>query len=159
MGEVERKLEKLGYKLPVCPKPVAAYQPAVTFMKNLVYVSGQDCRRDGELVHKGKLGEQVSVEEGQECARQSMLNCLAALKYEIADLDKVERIVKVLGFVASAPGFGDQPYVINGASELLIHLYGEKGRHARAALGTNELPFGTPVEIEMIVELKEDYQQ
>lgn len=159
MGLIEKKLEELGYELPVCPKPVAAYQPAVTFMGKLVYISGQDCRKDGELVHSGKLGEQVTVEEGQVCARQSILNCLAALKYEIGDLDKVERIVKVLGFVASAPGFGEQPYVINGASELLIRLFGEKGRHARAALGTNELPFGTPVEIEMIVELKEDCQK
>ena len=154
MGQIEKRIEEMGYKLPVCPKPVAAYLPAVTFLGKLVYVSGQDCRKDGELPYKGRLGETVTVEQGIECARQSILNCLAALKYEIHDLDRVERIVKVLGFVASAPGFGEQPYVINGASELLIRALGEKGQHARAALGTNELPFGTPVEIEMIVELK-----
>lgn len=154
MGLVEKRMEELGYELPVCPKPVAAYLPAITFMGKLVYVSGQDCRKGGELLYSGKLGDTVSVEEGKECARQSMLNCLAALKSVIHDLDEVEKIVKVLGFVASAPGFGEQPYVINGASELLIQLFGEKGRHARAALGTNELPFGTPVEIEMLVELK-----
>lgn len=84
-----------------------------------------------------------------------MCNCLAALKYSIGDLDRVKRVVKVLGFVASAPGFGEQPYVLNGASELLIDIFGDMGKHARAALGINELPFGTPVEIEMIVELKE----
>ena len=83
-----------------------------------------------------------------------MLNCLAALKYAIGDLDRVERIVKILGFVASEPGFDQQPFVINGGSKLLLDIFGESGKHARAAIGTNELPFGTPVEIEMIVELK-----
>ena len=154
MGRIEEKIEELGYHLPACPKPVAAYLPAVTFKEKLVYVSGQDCRKDGELLHAGKVGDQISVEEGQECAKQSILNCLAALKNEIGELDRVKRIVKVLGCVASAPDFGEQPDVINGGSELLIQIFGEKGRHARAAMGTNELPFGTPVEIEMIVELE-----
>ena len=156
MGIIEKKLEELGVTLPETPKPVAAYLPSVRFGENLVYVSGQDCRKNGELLHEGKLGNTLTVEQGKACARQCMCNCLAALKYTVGDLDRVERIVKVLGFVASAPGFGEQPFVIDGASELLIAAFGENGKHARAALGTNELPFGTPVEIEMIVELKKE---
>lgn len=156
MGNIEKRMEELGIVLPKAPVPVAAYLPSVVFDGNLVYVSGQDCRKDGKLVHEGKLGRELTVEQGVECSRQSMLNCLAALKYSIGDFDRVERIVKVLGFVASAPGFGEQPYVLNGASNLLIDIFGENGKHARAALGTNELPFGTPVEIEMIVELKKE---
>lgn len=155
MSQVEDRLEELGIVLPESPKPVAAYEPSALFYDKLVYVSGQDCRKNGELLHTGKLGKELSVEQGVECARQSMINCLAALKATIGDLDRVKRIVKVLGFVASADGFGEQPFVINGGSELLIQIFGNRGRHARAALGTNELPFGTPVEIEMIVELEE----
>ena len=156
MSVVEEKLNALGLELPPAPKPVAAYVPSVTFDGNLDYVSGQDCRVAGELPYKGKVGADLTVEQAYYCARCSMLNVLAALKYSIGDLDRVRRIVKVLGFVASAPGFGEQPYVINGGSELLLALYGENGKHARAAIGTNELPFGTPVEIEMLVELKPD---
>lgn len=156
MNKIDERLRELGIVLPKPPVPVAAYLPSVIFDGNMVYVSGQDCRKDGELLYKGKLGNELTVEQGKECARQSMCNCLAALKYSVGDLDRVKRIVKVLGFVASAPGFGEQPYVLNGASELLIDIFGENGKHARAALGTNELPFGTPVEIEMIVELKEE---
>lgn len=156
MNKIDERLRELGIVLPKPPVPVAAYLPSVIFDGNMVYVSGQDCRKDGELLYKGKLGNELTVEQGKECARQSMCNCLAALKYSVGNLDRVKRIVKVLGFVASAPGFGEQPYVLNGASELLIDIFGENGKHARAALGTNELPFGTPVEIEMIVELKEE---
>lgn len=156
MNKIDERLMELGVVLPKPPVPVAAYLPSVVFDGNMVYVSGQDCRKDGELLHKGKLGSDLTIEQGKECARQSMCNCLAALKYSVGNLDRVKRIVKVLGFVASAPGFGEQPYVLNGASELLIDIFGENGKHARAALGTNELPFGTPVEIEMIVELKEE---
>lgn len=156
MGVIEQKLLEAGIVLPEAPKPVAAYEPSVIFCDRLVYVSGQDCRKDGKLLYRGKLGEDLTVEEGQSCSRQAMVNCLAALKYSIGDLDRVKRIVKVLGFVASVQDFGEQPYVINGGSELLIEVFGERGRHARAAIGTNELPFGTPVEIEMIVELEEN---
>lgn len=156
MGVIEQKLADAGVILPESPAPVAAYEPSVVFGDHLVYVSGQDCRKEGKLLYEGRLGGELTIEEGKECARQSMINCLAALKYCIGDLDRVKRIVKVLGFVASAPGFGEQPYVINGGSELLIEIFGESGKHARAALGTNELPFGTPVEIEMIVELKHE---
>lgn len=154
MGTVENRIHELGLELPACPSPVADYAPAVQFQGNLVYVSGQGCAKGGKLLHQGKLGSSVTIEEGAACAEQAVLNCLAALKSEIKDLDRVDRVVKLLGFVASEPGFDQQPYVINGASRLLIQLFGENGKHARAAIGTNELPFGTPVEIEMIVELK-----
>lgn len=156
MGVIEQKLNDAGVVLPEVPRPVADYEPSVIFSDHLVYVSGQDCRKDGKLLYKGRLGDALTVDEGKECARQSVINCLAALKYSVGDLDRVKRIVKLLGFVASAPDFGDQPYVINGGSELLIEVFGENGKHARAAIGTNELPFGTPVEIEMIVELKQE---
>lgn len=156
MNRIDERLRELGIELPEPPVPVAAYLPSVIFDGNMVYVSGQDCRKDGELLYRGKLGSELTIEQGKECARQSMCNCLAALKYSVGNLDRVKRIVKVLGFVASAPGFGEQPYVLNGASEILIDIFGENGKHARAALGTNELPFGTPVEIEMIVELKKE---
>ena len=147
-------MEELGLQLPTCPAPVATYIPGTIFLDRLVYISGQDCKKNGILLHEGKLGSEVTVEEGKLCARQSVLNCLAALKHTIGDLDRVKKIVKLLGFVASAPGFDQHPSVINGGSELLIQLWGEDGKHARAAIGTNELPFNTPVEIEMIVELK-----
>lgn len=156
MAKIENRLKEMGIQIPETPVPVAEYLPSVMFDGNMVYVSGQDCRKNGKFLYEGKLGAELSIEQGKECARQSILNCLAALKYTIGDFDRVERIVKVLGFVASAPGFGGQPYVINGASELLTEVFGDRGRHARAALGTNELPFGTPVEIEMIVELKKE---
>lgn len=156
MSDIEKRLEELEIVLPEAPKPVAAYLPSVQFQGNLVYVSGQDCRKNGELLFSGKLGKEVTLEQGQECARQSMCNCLAALKYSIGDLSRVKRIVKVLGFVASAEGFGNQPMVIDGGSQLLIDIFGESGKHARAAVGIYELPFGTPVEIEMLVELKEE---
>ena len=156
MAKIENRLKEMGIQIPETPVPVAEYLPSVMFDGNMVYVSGQDCRKNGKLLYEGKLGAELSIEQGKECARQSILNCLAALKYTIGDFDRVERIVKVLGFVASAPGFGGQPYVINGASELLTEVFGDRGRHARAALWTNELPFGTPVEIEMIVELKKE---
>lgn len=155
MSKIEKRLEELGLQLPNCPVPVASYIPGQIFLDRLVYISGQDCKKDGRLLYEGKLGAEVTIEEGVLCARQSVLNCLAALKNTVGDLDRVEKIVKLLGFVASAPGFGQHPAVINGGSELLIQLFGEGGRHARAAIGTSELPFNTPVEIEMIVELKQ----
>lgn len=155
MSKIETRLEELGLQLPKCPAPVADYIPGNIFLDRLVYISGQDCKKDGILLHEGKLGAEVTIEQGSLCARQSVLNCLAALKSTIGDLDRVKKIVKLLGFVASAPGFEQHPAVINGASELLIQLWGEEGKHARAAIGTNELPFNTPVEIEMIVELKQ----
>jgi len=153
MNKIENKLNEMGIKIPEVPKPAASYIPVVR-TGNLIFTAGQGCKKDGVLVYKGKLGQDLTVEEGYEAAKISIINCLAVLKGHLGDLDKVKKIVKLLGFVASAPGFDQQPYVINGASELLIDTFGEKGKHARSAIGVNELPFGTPVEIEMIVEVE-----
>lgn len=152
MVDAEKKLRELGIVLPSAPKPVAAYIPAVT-AGNLVFLSGQDCKKDGVLLYRGKVGGDLTIEEGYAAARQCMINILAVLKEHLGDLNKVKRVVKLLGFVNSADDFLEQPFVINGASELLIEVFGENGRHARSALAANELPFDTPVEIEMIVEI------
>ncbi|GED70827.1 hypothetical protein BRE01_45290 [Brevibacillus reuszeri] len=154
MGRIEQRLQELGITLPEPPPVAAIYVPAVT-VGSLVYTSGNDCRVDGKLMFQGKLGQELTIEQGQLAARQTMINLLAVLKAHLGDLDKIERIVKLLAFVNSAPGFADQPYVINGASALLEEVFGEQGRHARSAIGTSELPFHTPVEIEMIVQIKE----
>lgn len=153
MSVIERRLVELGIKLPVPPKPAAVYLPAKT-IGNIVFTSGQDCRVNGVLKYQGKVGSDLTVEEGYDASRQAIINCLAVLKSHIGDLDRITNIVKVLGFVNSADGFVEQPYVINGGSELLEQIFGEIGKHARSAIGTNELPFNTPVEIEMIVEIE-----
>lgn len=152
MGKIEARLNELGIILPEAPKPGAIYLPARQ-TGNLVYTSGQDCRINGKLLYEGKLGTDLTIEQGKEAARQAIINSLAVLKDFLGDLDKVVKIVKLLGFVNSAPGFVDQPLVINGASELLEQVFGEAGKHARSAIGVNELPWNTPVEIEMIVEV------
>lgn len=153
MADVYKKLKEIGIILPPTPKPAAAYIPAVTALGNLVFLSGQDCRKDGKLIYSGKVGKELTLEQGYEAARQVMINLLAALHDHTGDLNRIKKIVKLLAFVNSASGFIEQPYVINGASELLIDVFDEKGKHARSALSANELPFDTPVEIEMIVEL------
>jgi enamine deaminase RidA (YjgF/YER057c/UK114 family) len=154
--DIYENMERIGISLPEGYKPVAEYVPAKTFLGKLVYTSGQDARKEGVLLYKGKVGGEngLTIEQGYDAARQTMINCLAVLHQEIGDLNKVKQVVKVLGFVNSADGFVEQPYVMNGASELLVQVFGEKGRHARSALSSNELPFDTPVEIEMIVELE-----
>ena len=148
--EAEAKLRDLGLELPEVPKPVAEYVPAKR-VGDLVYVSGQGPIRDGKLVYMGRVGAEVSPEDAYKAAQLCALNCLAAVKSLIGSLDAVEEIVQVRGFVNSAPDFHDQPKVINGASELLVKLFGERGRHARAALGTSNLPGNIPVEVEMVV--------
>ncbi|MBU5671187.1 RidA family protein [Paenibacillus brevis] len=153
MGKVEEKLEELGIVLEKVPVPVAQYVPAKTTGK-LVYTSGCDCRKDGVLKYKGKLGLDLTIEEGYDAARQVMINILSVLKEQVGELDRVKQVVKMLAFVNSSAGFVEQPYVINGASELLVEVFGEKGKHARSAISANELPFDTPVEIELIVELE-----
>lgn len=155
MGNIEKKLQEMGIDISNAPKPAASYIPAVQ-TGNLVYTAGQASKKDGILVYKGKLGKDLTIEEGYEAAKISIINCLAVLKGHLGSLDRITRVVKLLGFVASTPDFDQQPYVINGASDLLIKIFGEKGRHARSAIGTNILPFGTPVEIEMIVEVEEE---
>jgi len=152
MGQVESKLAEMGLELPAPPAPVANYVRAVR-TGNLVFVSGHGPSRDGQLVYRGKLGADLDVATGYEAARLVMLNCLTSLKEEIGELDRVTRIVKLLGMVNCAPDFGEQPEVINGASDLLTELFGERGRHARSAVGMAALPRGIAVEIEMVVEV------
>jgi enamine deaminase RidA (YjgF/YER057c/UK114 family) len=154
MSQIEQHLQELGIMLPASPEPRFTYIPC-NQTGNLIYLSGQDCRINGELMYEGKLGREVTIEQGQAAARQTIINCLAVMKGYLGDLDRVVKIVKMLGFVNSAPGFGDQPYVINGASDLLVAVFGEKGKHARSAIGTSDLPFHTPVEIELIVEVRD----
>lgn len=149
----EDRLHELGIQLPEVAKPVAAYVPAVKVDK-WVYISGQLPFRQGKLERTGKVGSEVSLEEAYGEARQCAINCLAALKSVCGSLDNVERIVKVTGYVASAPGFNDQPKVINGASELLVQVFGEAGRHARAAVGVLELPMNACCEVELVAILK-----
>lgn len=148
------RMEELGLELPEAPVPAGAYVPAKV-SRGVVYASGQTPTVEGKLVYRGKVGEDVSVEEAYAGARLAALNCLAELHHVLGDLGRVREIVKVTGYVASAPGFGQQPAVVNGASELLTELWGERGRHARAAVGVAELPFGAPVEIELVAEVEE----
>lgn len=149
---IEAKLAELGLKLPEPFVPVANYLPAVT-SGNLVFVSGHGPNRpDGTFV-TGKVGRELGLDEGYEAARLAMLNCLASLKAEIGDLERVTRIVKVLGMVNCTEDFIDPPAVINGGSDLLVSLFGEAGRHARSAVGMQALPRNIAVEIEMVVEV------
>ncbi|MGD9934813.1 MAG: RidA family protein [Dehalococcoidia bacterium] len=149
---VAQRLQELGLALPAAPSPVANYVSAVR-TGNLVFLSGHSGRRPDGTVLTGKLGRDISVEQGYEAARDTMLNCLATLQREIGDLETVVRIVKVLGMVNCTEDFGDHPRVMNGASDLLVSLFGERGRHARSAVGMQMLPNNIAVEIEMIVEV------
>jgi enamine deaminase RidA (YjgF/YER057c/UK114 family) len=149
----EARLKALGIELPPAPKPIASYVPAVR-SGNLVFLAGQGPVSGGKPTITGKVGREVSEEQGNKAARETILVALAALRAEIGSLDRVARIVKVVGFVNSAPGFTRQPWVMNGASDLLVEIFGEAGRHARTSVGVNELPLDIPVEIEMIVEIK-----
>ncbi|WP_273887505.1 RidA family protein [Rubrobacter naiadicus] len=146
------KLRELGYELPEVPVPAGSYVPAVR-SGNLVFTAGQLPFREGELRVRGKVGAEVSVEEAREEARICALNALAAAAERAGGLEKISRIVRVGGFVASAPGFDRQPEVLNGASELLGALFGEAGTHVRTAVGVSELPLGSPVEVELVVEI------
>jgi enamine deaminase RidA (YjgF/YER057c/UK114 family) len=148
----EERLAELGLTVPDVVPPVAAYVPSVR-TGNLVYTSGQIPMRDGAVVATGKLGAEVSDEVGYECARQCALNAIAAVKAEVGELSNVKRVVKAVVFVASAPGFGGQPQVANGASELLGAAFGDAGKHARSAVGVAALPLDVPVEVELIVEV------
>ncbi len=149
----EQRLRELGIALPPPPKPVANYVSVVE-VGNLVFTSGAGPLKDGRPVIQGRVGEQVTLEEGYETAKLVMLNLLSALRAHLGTLNRVERIVKVLGFIASAPDFTKQPAVLNGASDLLVAIFGARGRHARSAIGTSVLPLGIPVEVEMIVKIR-----
>jgi enamine deaminase RidA (YjgF/YER057c/UK114 family) len=150
----EDRLAELGLAVPPVTAPVAAYVPAVR-TGNLVYTSGQLPMVDGELAATGKVGAEVDPEQAKRLAAACALNAIAAVRAEVGDLDAVRRVVKVVGFVASAPGFTGQPAVVNGASELLGAVFGEAGRHARSAVGVAVLPMDAPVEVELIVEVDE----
>ncbi len=151
MSRIESKVAELGLVLPAASKPVAAYIPAVV-TGNLVFTSGQLPMLDGELPAKGKVGAEVDAETAKQLARQCVLNGLAAARTAIGSLDRITRVVKVVGFVASAPDFSGQPGVINGASELLAEIFGESGQHARSAVGVAVLPLDAPVEVEFLFE-------
>ena len=152
--DVEMKLKELNLALPPAPKPIAAYVPAVR-SGNLLFVSGQLPIRNGELLCKGKCAADVTTVEARQAAQQCILNALAIVKEHLAgDWSKLVRIVKVGVFVASDDDFFDQPNIANGASELLVDIFGELGRHARAAVGVKALPLDASVEVELIVELR-----
>jgi enamine deaminase RidA (YjgF/YER057c/UK114 family) len=154
-GSVEGRLAELGLALPEVAAPVAAYVPAVRSGR-YVYTAGQVPLVNGKLVASGKVGAEVTPEQARELAATCALNALAAVKSVAGDLDRVARVVKVVGFVASEPGFTGQPEVVNGASELLVAALGEKGQHARSAVGVAVLPRDAPVEVEIQVELDHD---
>lgn len=152
---VEGRLAALGLALPEVAAPVAAYVPAVR-SGAYIYTSGQLPFIDGKLPRTGKVGAEVQVDEAADLARTCALNAIAAAKSVIGDLDRVVRVVKVVGFVASAPDFTAQPQVINGASNLLKEAFGERGAHARSAVGVAVLPLDSPVEVEIVVEVSDD---
>src|SRR5579872_4372021 len=153
MTTIADRLQELGYVLPETAAPIFEYVP-VTLHDGVAYVSGQLPKVDGEVRVRGKVGAELSVTEAQASARTCALQGLACLHQALGDLDRIERVLKVTGFVASAPDFVDQSKVIDGASELLVEIFGEHGRHARSAIGVAVLPRNAPVEIEMIVAVK-----
>jgi enamine deaminase RidA (YjgF/YER057c/UK114 family) len=150
---IEAKIKELGYTLPEPAKPLAAYIPAIKIDK-LVYTAGQLPSVNGQLKYKGKVGFNVSEEDGQKAAVLSLLNCLAVIKSVCGDLDQIEQVIKLTVFINSADGFINQPKVANGASELLLRIFGDAGKHVRSAVGVNELPIDAALEIEMVVKLK-----
>ena len=153
MGVIENKLEQMGLVLPSTPAPMANYVTCVV-AGDMLYTSGASCFIDGKPLFTGRVGAEVSIEQGYEASRVTVLNLLSMIKAHIGELDRIERIVKVLGLVNCSLDFYEQPQVINGASDLLVEIFGEAGKHARSALGTSSLPVNIPVEIEMIVQLK-----
>jgi enamine deaminase RidA (YjgF/YER057c/UK114 family) len=149
---VEERLQDLGYSLPEAPQPLASYVPAVR-TGNLVYTSGQLPTVSGDLTVRGQVGLELTEDEASDAARTAALNALAAI-HSVVPLDEVVRVVHVTGYVASADGFTDQPSVVNGASDLLVQLFGDAGKHSRAAVGVSILPREAPVEIDLIVEVR-----
>lgn len=155
MSTIEDRLETMGITLPPTPPPMANYVTTMT-TGNFLYTSGAGPFLGGKPKYQGRLGTDLTVEEGYEAAKLTAINLLSLLKGELGNLDRIERIVKVLGFVNSSLDFYDQPKVMNGASDLFVEALGEKGQHTRSALGTSVLPFNIPVEIEMVVQIKND---
>lgn len=150
---VEDRLAGLGIELPPVPSPVASYIPVVV-SGGLAFVAGQIPLVEGELLARGKLGAELDAEAGADAARRCAIQALSALRAELGSLDRIRRIVRLTVFVASAPGFTDQPKVANGASDLLGEVFGELGKHARSAVGVAELPLGAPVEVEVTAEIE-----
>ena len=154
MGLIDKRLAELGIVLPTPAKPIANYVPWVR-TGNLVYISGQGAMKDGKLQYTGKVGDTLSIEDAVASARLTAINIIAHLRDACGgDLDRVKRVVKLLGLVNCTPTFGDHPKVINGASDLMVEVFGDKGRHARSAVGAPSLPFGLSVEVEAIVEIE-----
>ena len=149
---IEKRLDALNITLPSPPKPVGSYVPVVISGK-LAFVSGQIPIKDGKVIHAGKVSKDLSVEDAQVAARLCVINALAQLKTALGSLDRISKIVKVSGFVNSPPEFTDQPKVINGASDLLFEIFGQKGQHARIAVGVSSLPLNSAVEIDLIAEI------
>lgn len=149
----EERLNALGIEVNEGPSPMGSYVPSVQ-TGNLLYLSGLGPGTADGREWKGKVGGDLTVEEGAQSARAVGIAVLARIKSELGSLDRVARVVKVLGFVASAPGFGQQPTVMNGFSDLMVDVLGEAGRHARSAIGVNELPYDIPVEVELVLEVK-----
>lgn len=150
---IAKRLQELGLEVPVAAKPVAAYVPAVK-VGNFVYTSGQLPMVAGKLQYVGKASSDVKQEDCYEAAKICALNCLAAIN-TVANIEDIEQIVKVVGFIASPYGFNAQPAIVNGASDLLVKIFDQKGAHARSAVGVAELPLNAPVEVEMVVKLKD----
>ena len=153
MGKVEDRLKSLGMVLPEVPAPLAAYVPAKK-AGQVIFTAGQLPLLKGELICKGLLGQDVDVEQAYQAARICTLNALAAIKGVVKDLDQIVQVVRVVGYVASASTFTQQPAIVNGASELLLEIFGEVGKHARSAVGVASLPLNASVEIELTVEVK-----
>ncbi len=153
MAQIESKLQALGIVLPTPPNPVANYVPSVR-TGNLLFVSGQVCLgADGKLVAKGKLGDNVSIEDGQRAARTCAINILAQVKAALGDLDRIVRVVRLGGFINSAPTFLEGPKVMNGASDVVVEVLGDKGRHARTTVGVAALPSDAAVEVDGLFEV------
>jgi enamine deaminase RidA (YjgF/YER057c/UK114 family) len=151
-GIIEARLAELGIVLPQAPAPAASYVPAV-ITGSLLFTAGQIPMKDGQRLFVGKVGATMDAATAKDAARLCGLNIIAQVKAALGDLDRVVRCVKVLGFVNATPEFGDHPAVINGASDLLVEVFGDKGRHARSAVGAGSLPFGVAVEVEAIFEI------
>jgi len=152
--KIEGKLREMGLELPEIPKPIANYVPAVK-AGNLLFISGHGPQKDIGMLSTGKVGRDLTLEEGYEAAKNVALRLLSTIKDTVDDLDKVKRIVKLVGFVNCTEDFTDQPKVVNGASDLFVEVFGGHGIHARSAVGMYQLPGGIPVEIELIVEVED----
>lgn len=152
MSTPYHNLQELGLELPMPPKPVGAYVPALR-IAHFVFTSGQLPFWNGELQYQGKLGKEFSIEEGKKAAELCVLNALGAIQALVGDLDQIKQVIRLVGYVASSEGFTAQPQVVNGASELLERVFRERGKHVRVAVGVTELPLGAPVELELLVSL------